>query len=326
MRHLVGVTATSTAPTAIAITGGDAAYFELMRDCVGSLRALPEGRAMALGVLDCGLTDEQRAWCRAQGARLVAAQWEFDFPGRDKLKEGYKALVARPFLPRYFPGFDQYLWIDSDCWVQQGDALALFLAAARSGALAAAPEIHRSMRHFYHAWKEFSSVNGAAYERAFGRDIAEKLIRYPLINAGVFALRADAPHWAVWAKLLGEALQRSTDMTEQISLNVLVYEKGLACEPLPSRCNWPVHHATPVWNAERSLFVEPAMPYEALGILHLTLDTKWRATLAVRELGGAFDGQVRERSVRWPGGALRPPGGMPAAPAGALRAPGRTAI
>ena len=25
---------------------------------------------------------------------------------------------------------------------------------------------------------------------------AERLIRYPLINAGVFALKADAPHWA----------------------------------------------------------------------------------------------------------------------------------
>ena len=111
----------------IAITGGDAAYFDLMRDCIGSLRATPEGRALALGVLDCGLTEEQRAWCRAQGATLVVPQWDFDFPGRDKLKDGYKALTARPFLPRYFPGFDLYLWIDADCWVQQGDAIALFL-------------------------------------------------------------------------------------------------------------------------------------------------------------------------------------------------------
>ena len=43
---------------AIALTGGDAAYFDLMRDCIASLRATPEGRALALGVLDCGLTEE----------------------------------------------------------------------------------------------------------------------------------------------------------------------------------------------------------------------------------------------------------------------------
>ena len=100
---------------------------------------------------------------------------------------------------------------------------------------------------------------------------------------------------------MGEALQRSTDMTDQITLNVLVYDKGFACEPLPSRCNWPVHHATPAWDAERSLFVEPAMPYEPLGILHLTIYTKRLATLDVRELGGAHAGQVRARSLRWPG-------------------------
>jgi len=292
---------------AIAITGGDAQYFDLMRDCIDSLQATEEGRAMALGILDCGLTEEQRAWCRARGAILVAPQWDFDFPGREKLKEGYKALTARPFLPRYFPGFDLYLWIDGDCWVQQGDALALFLAAARTGALAAAPEIHRSMRHYRHAWTEFSTINGAAYEACFGKQTAERLIRYPLINAGVFALSADAPHWQGWAEVLGSALQRSADMTDQIALNVLVYDRGFACEPLPSRCNWPVHHATPAWDATRALFVEPAMPYDPLGILHLTIYTKKLATLDVREVSGVQAGQVRARSLRWPARALREP-------------------
>ncbi len=293
---------------AIAITGGDAGYFDLMRDCIGSLRSVPEGRVLALGVLDCGLTEEQREWCRGQGATLVEPKWDFDFPGRDNLKDGYKALTARPFLPRYFPGHDLYLWIDGDCWVQQGDALALFLRAARTGKLAVAPEIHRSMRHYHHAWTEFSTINGAAYERGFGRELAERLIRYPLINAGVFALTADAPHGQGWADVLGEALQRSTDMTDQIALNVMVYDRGFSCEPLPSRCNWPVHHATPAWDEERRLFVEPAMPYEPLGILHMTIYTKRLAALDVRELNGPHAGEVRMRSVRWPGSALRAPG------------------
>lgn len=303
MRHLRPVP-----DKAIAITGGDAAYFDLMRDCIGSLQATPEGRAMALGILDCGLTEEQRTWCCDRGAVLVVPEWDFDFPGRDRLKDGYKALTARPFLPRYFPGFDLYLWIDGDCWVQQGDALALFLAAARTGKLAVVPEIHRSMRHYRHAWKEFSTVNGAAFESCFDKATAERLVRYPLINAGVFALAADAPHWQGWGDLLGEALQRSTDMTDQIALNVMVYDHGFSCEPLPSRCNWPVHHATPAWDAVRSLFVEPAMPYEALGILHLTIYTKRLATLDVLEVGGEHAGQVRPRSLRWPPGrALRDP-------------------
>jgi len=285
----------------IAITGGDAGYFDLIKDCIGSLRATPEGRALALGVLDCGLTEQQRAWCRTEGAELVGPGWDFQFPGRDRLGDGYKALTARPFLPRYFPGFDLYFWIDGDCWVQQGDAIALFLAAARTGALAVAPEIHRSMRHYHHAWGEFSAVCGGAYEACFDKATAERLIRYPMINAGIFALRADAPHWAGWAEVYGKALQRSTDLTDQLALNVLVYDMGFMHEPLPSRCNWPVHHATPAWDAERGLFVEPAMPYEPLGILHMTIYTKRLAALDVRELAGPHAGEVRLRSLRWPG-------------------------
>lgn len=296
MRHLAVV-----AEKTIAITGGDAGYFDLMKDCIASLQSVPEGRTMALGILDCGLTEAQRDWCRDRGAVLVVPEWDFEFPGREKLKDGYKALTARPFLPRYFPGYDLYLWIDGDCWVQQGDAIALFLAAARTGALAVAPEIHRSMRHYHHAWGEFSTVCGAAYESCFDKATAERLVRYPMINAGVFALTAEAPHWQGWATVLGEALQRSTDMTDQMALNVLVYDQGFACEPLPCRCNWPVHHATPVWDAACGLFVEPAMPYDPLGILHLTIYTKRLASLDVRELGGSHAGQVRPRSLRWPG-------------------------
>jgi hypothetical protein len=144
-------------------------------------------------------------------------------------------------------------------------------------------------------------VNGAAYTSCFDRQTAERLVRYPLINAGVFAVAADAPHWAGWARLLGEALQRSTDMTDQIALNVLVYDRGFAHEPLPSRCNWPAHHATPAWDADRQLFVEPAMPYDPLGILHLTIYTKRLAAIDVREVSGPRAGEVRMRSLRWPG-------------------------
>jgi hypothetical protein len=43
------------------------------------------------------------------------------------------------------------------------------------------------------------------------------------------------------------------------------------------------------------------MPYEQLGILHLTFYTKRLDKLDVRELGGPHAGQVRARSLRWPG-------------------------
>ena len=76
-------------------------------------------------------------------------------------------MTARPFLPRYFPDHDVYLWIDADCWVQQWDAIALFLRGAQRRPIAVAPEIHRAMRHYRHAWPESTPINGAAYEACF---------------------------------------------------------------------------------------------------------------------------------------------------------------
>jgi lipopolysaccharide biosynthesis glycosyltransferase len=253
--------------------------------------------------LDCGLTKEQSAWCRSQGATLVTPKWDFDFPGREELHSGLKSLTARPFLPEYFTNYDIYMWIDADCWVQQEDAVELFISAAATGALAVAPEIHRSMRHYKHAWNEFSEVCGGAYRTCFGNEIAERLVRYPMINAGVFALANSAPHWKGWKEIYNEALQHSIYLADQLSLNVLVYDKNYPHEPLPSRCNWPVHHAIPAWSLAKNLFTEPAMPYEPLGILHLTIYTKTLESMDVLEVEGATPPRSKPRSLRWPGKA-----------------------
>ncbi len=294
----------------IVITGGDAAYFELMRGCVASIRDKPEGRSVPLGVLDCGLAPEQRDWLAAQGATLVQPRWDFEFPGRADCSEAFKALTARPWLPDYFPGHGTYIWIDADCWVQQWFAIDLFVRGAQRRAIAVAPEIHRAFRHYRHAWPEFSAVNGAAFREAFGEAIAERLVRYPLVNAGVFAIRAGSPAWSAWAAVLGEALQRSTNMTDQIALNVAIYDRGLEAEALPSTCNWLVHHALPAWDVTRDLFVEPSLPHDPLGILHLTIYTKTVPSFDIEQIGGAADGTTRPMTVRYvpPGEArTRPP-------------------
>jgi hypothetical protein len=300
----------------IVITGGDAAYFELMQGCIASIRDKPEGRDIDLGVLDCGLTDGQRAWIEQQGGHRVLPRWDFEFPGRAGCSEAFKALTARPYLPDYFPGHDTYLWIDADCWVQHWFAIDLFCKGARRQPIAVAPEIHRAFRHYRHAWPEFSAVNGAAFRKAFGPALADRLVRYPLINAGVFAIRAGSPAWRAWAAVLDDALQRSTDMTDQIALNVAVYDRGLAAEMLPSTCNWPVHHALPAWDVARGLFVEPNLPHDPLGILHMTIYTKTVPSFDIAQIGGDADGTTRPMTVRYvPPGADR---GRPPTP-GAFR-------
>lgn len=270
----------------IFLTAADACYFYLLSGMLRSIRDKPEGRDVAIAVFDLGLTREQARWCGDLGVRLLTAAWDFEFPNRESVVEAFKSLTVRPCLPSYAPGYDIYLWLDADVWVQEWKAIELFLEGARRAEIAIVPEIDRSFRHYYDAWSEFSDVISPAYTRAFGQETSDKLIRYPMLNAGVFAMRGDSAGWRIWAEALNEGIQRSTTMIDQISLNVAIYERCLRHEPLPSLCNWPVHHAVPAWDDACGLLVEPNLPHLPLGILHLTIHTKKTASFEIARVGG----------------------------------------
>ena len=102
----------------ILVSAADAAYFPLLRDLVTSIRAQPRGAAAEIGVLDLGLAADQIAWLTARGAAIVAPGWDVEFPGREQTPSSFKAQISRPFLPQHFPGYDAYMWIDADAWLQ----------------------------------------------------------------------------------------------------------------------------------------------------------------------------------------------------------------
>ena len=66
--------------------------------------------------------------------QLVAPGWDFDFPGRESAPNYLKAEFSRPFLPRHFPGYEMYFWLDADAWVQEWRAVDIYCAAAAKGA------------------------------------------------------------------------------------------------------------------------------------------------------------------------------------------------
>lgn len=282
---------------AVVVTGGDSRYFTLMRETVLSLRAKPASRDVALGVLDCGLTGEEIAWCRSQDARVVEPGWDVGFGKGLSVHPSFRAMTARPHLRRYFPGYQTYMWLDADVWVQEWKSVQLFLDAARLGDIAIVPEMHRSYGNFRHGRDDFEQANGQAYAEAYGEAAARRLIRWPLNNAGVFAMSAESPAWDVWAASLADAAQRSANMIDQIALNAAIHDGRIREARLPATCNWIAHLATPAWHAARRVFVEPDPPFETIGILHLTLGTKWASSVEVPTVGGP----TIERPLRYPG-------------------------
>ena len=96
----------------VVVSAADSGYFPLLQDAVLSVRALsPE---VAIGILDLGLLAHQREWLAERVTHLVQPGWDVDFPGRDRAPQAFQAQVARPFLPRHFPGYEMYFWLDAD--------------------------------------------------------------------------------------------------------------------------------------------------------------------------------------------------------------------
>ena len=272
---------TGSAGNRIIVSGADSGYFELLQGNVRSIRDKPAGAGIALGILDVGLSPAQRRWLEAQGTKVITPGWDLDFPGRAETPIFRQAQYGRPFLPRHFPGHDLYMWLDADAWVQDWAAVELFFQAAATGGLAIVPELDRSYRNFFEAWEEFHGVIRAGYAGAFGEPLADRLVRHPLLNNGAFALAAGAPHWQAWAETLAGALQLSrNELIDMTTLNHVIYVQGLRAHFLPAWCNWICHHAPPRKEIAAGPWVEPYLPHQKLGILHLTLWMKDRKDLA----------------------------------------------
>jgi hypothetical protein len=202
---------------------------------------------------------------------LAAPGWDLDFPRHDNTPEIRKAQIARPFLPRHFPGYGTYIWIDADAWLQEWSAIEMLRTAASDGRLAICPEIDRSYKRHYKRPKLFGmTLQWRCYREAFGWRVADRLGRNPMLNCGVFALNGDSAHWQTWRVAMQRALARTNFVyIEQIALNYAVFSGIIDATFLPAICNWLCGDAAPMWDESRKRLVEPNAPFQPIGILHL---------------------------------------------------------
>src|SRR5262249_11291936 len=202
---------------------------------------------------------------------------------------------------RYFPGYDTYLWIDADAWLQDGRAIDLYVDAAGRDKLAITPEIDRAYKRHYKRPKPFGwTLTWKNYRQAFGWRTADRLGRNPMVNCGVFALHRDAPHWPAWARLIAQVLQRTQFFfAEQTALNYAIFAELLPVNFLPAYCNWMVGDAAPAFDPERGMLVEPYAPHEVLGVVHLAgANAKDRVFRLDRLGGGTVETALRYGAMR----------------------------
>jgi hypothetical protein len=252
-------------------TGSDSNLFFLAKGLILSLRRILPIYDAELVFFDLGCTPQELAWLQARTHRILIPKDDLEVAGLAGYAPHKLGLTIRPFLPHYAPGYDIYLWIDADAWVQDPSVIQFFIRGAEKGAAAVSPEVDSAypfMQHLPSAI-QFQRYKFGQWADAFGEDVARRMSLLPLINAGVYAINADPLLWEKWAENFRLTLLKGmTGLCDQVALQKTLVELN-RMHALPSRANWMSHYALPHRRAEDGVWIEPRFAGQPIGIVHL---------------------------------------------------------
>lgn len=291
------------------VSGGDSRFLPFLEDLIGSIKQTVARRDVEICLYDFGLTDGEKAALAKEVSAIKDPGWDIPIPAPERAPAYKKYVTAAPFAPKHFPGYETYVWIDADAWVQTPEAIDLLIGGAQRRGMAACQEADR---HYP------SPLSGAKvqrwpipgldcyrrgvvtwqykmFRRHYSYRLANEALFAPVVNAGVYAIAAEAPHWRAWERSLRATRWRDPrQISDQIALNHALHTEALAIEFLPAWCNWLCSLSTPAVNPATGLLVEPMLPHHPLGIVHLINKAK-----TCRHALETTDGRPAEGGLRW---------------------------
>tara|TARA_B110001454_G_C12716330_1_gene432712 strand:+ start:1493 stop:2404 length:912 start_codon:yes stop_codon:yes gene_type:complete len=262
----------------VIVSLADASYFELLNELVDSIIRFEKSKDFAICILDAGLTESQKKILLNKVDEIKSAEWDIDVPVFKVMgKEWLKSQVSRAFLPKYFPQYEKYLWIDCDAWVNDWSSIELYLEACENGKLGITQTLgqgYKIMSKVKWLFGKLAIVKSQNFKHAvkskIGLDKARKLAFAPHINIGVFSLQKDSPGWISWQNNLKQTLKSGNIFgSEGLAINMSVYIDEIKTEFLPLNCNWIASNLLPKYDERLKTFVEPYLPNYKIGIMHL---------------------------------------------------------
>jgi len=262
----------------VIVSLADSNYFELLNELVDSVKSFEKSKDVAICILDAGLTDEQKLILSKKVDEIKPAEWDIEVPNFKVIgKEWLKSQVSRAFLPKYFPNYEKYLWIDCDAWVNDWSSVELYFKACENGKLGITQTLgpgYKIMSKVNWLFGKVAIIKSQNFKHAvkskIGISKARKLAFAPHINIGVFSLEKDSPGWECWQKNLEQTLKSGNVFgSEGLAINMSVYIDDLETEFLPLNCNWIASNLLPKFDEVQNTFVEPYLPNHKIGIMHL---------------------------------------------------------
>ena len=256
----------------------DANYFDLLNELIDSIKSFKESENIAICVLDAGLTENQKNLLKNKVDEIKKAEWDISVPSHKvKNKEWLKSQVSRAFLPRYFPNYEKYLWIDCDAWVQDWSSVDLYFKACENGKLGITQTMgpgYKIMSKVNWLFGKIAIIKSQNFKHAISSKIgieqARKLAFAPHVNIGVFSLEKDSSCWNNWQNNLNKTLSAGNIFgSEGLAINMSIYIDEVETEFLPLNCNWIASNLLPKFDENLKKFVEPYLPNYKIGIMHL---------------------------------------------------------
>ena len=262
----------------VIVSLADANYFSLLEELIDSIKKFKESNNVAICILDAGLTEDQKKKLLGKVDEIKSAEWDIEVPDyKVKGKEWLKSQVSRAFLPKYFPNYEKYLWIDCDAWVNDWNCIELYFKACDKGKLGITQTIgpgYKITSKVNWLLGKLAIVKSQNFKHAvksnIGYDKARKLAFAPHINIGVFSLEKNSKGWNSWQENLSKTLKAGNIFgSEGLAINMSVYIDDLETEFLPLNCNWITSNLLPKYDEVQKTFVEPYLPNYKIGIMHL---------------------------------------------------------
>ena len=256
----------------------DSNYFDLLNELVDSVKRFETSKNIAICVLDAGLNQEQKNILKKKVDEIKNAEWDIDVPAfKVKNKEWLKSQVSRAFLPKYFPNYEKYLWIDCDAWVNDWTSVELYFDACENGKLGITQTIgpgYKITSKVKWLFGKIAIIKSQNFKHAISSKIdlnkARKLAFAPHINIGVFSLQKNSLCWQSWQNNLAKTLKSGKVFgSEGLAINMSVYIDDIETEFLPLKCNWIASNLLPKYDNKIQTFVEPYLPNYKIGIMHL---------------------------------------------------------
>jgi lipopolysaccharide biosynthesis glycosyltransferase len=283
----------------IIVSAFDDSYFNLGVDLIDSIRNHSKLDSYDIAILDLGLSKDNLGLLEKHKLYIKEAFWNIrltDIKCAHKYDQWFKAMVARPFLPEYFPEYDVIIWLDADIWIQQCEAILDMTRLMTIYPCCAVPEIDRSYSKF-NKYPNIWVSEYESYKTCFDENISNLLLFRPQINTGMLVMRRIQPLWKLWQEFLAIGLKKETSCctVEQYAFNAAVYSHDIEIGRMPSTHNWLIGNAVPYYNYESNKIVEASPPFIPISILHLTKVTMNTSTkMKVIDNTGNIVGQIDE--------------------------------